>query len=245
PVGAIQSDRNPVMPWFCGGAIMLVSTFLALILMKEEYFVRKKYSFRKKFEEMVETVRSSVRYASGHDAVRFILILGIIQYFAIQAPNMQWQPLYVGFTGNKASLGLVWAGIALSVAFGGLLSGRFLAKCGHEKKALAFSQIAIGLGIILAGAFKFFPISITIFLLHEVARGLFKPLHDVYLNDNIPSKERATIISCGSIFRHLGGIVGLLVSGLVVIRTSIPFTWIASGLVLVIGTIIIAKNGKE
>lgn len=244
-LGAMLADRNPVLPWFFAGGILLISSVLTLVLMEEEYFVRRKYSIKAKFGEMAGTVRASVRYASSNQAVRFILFLGVIQYVAIQAPNMQWQPHYLEFTHHKAFLGVIWAGIAFAVAIGGLLSGRFMRKAGGEQQALVWSQILIGAGIVLAGASRVFSLSVTIFLLHEVARGIFKPIHDVYLHDNIPSKERATIVSCGSIVRHLGGMVGLFLSGLLVVRTSIPVTWIVSGAFLVLATLLVPKNGKK
>jgi len=245
-IGSVLADINPVLPWYCGGSVMIVSSILTLLLMKEEYFVRGDYKIKEKFTEMKQTVKASISFAIKDKTVRFILLLGTLQYFAIQAPNMQWQPLYLGITGKHTMLGWIWAGIALLSALGGMMSLAVLKRVdGDEKRALVASQISIGIGVALAGAFRLLPISLTIFLLHEIARGVFKPLHDVYLNDNIPSKERATIISCGSIFRHFGGIFGLLFSGFVALKTSIPTTWIISGTVLVIGTLIIAKNGKK
>jgi len=213
--------------------------------MKEEYFKKSRYSITEKVCELKGTVKRSIVYASSNKVVRFILGLTALQYIAIQAPNMQWQPLYLGPGGKHVTLGWIWVGIAALSALGGMVSGRFLTKVGDEKRALVTAQAAIGCGIALAGAFRLIPVSLLIFLLHEVARGLFKPLHDVYLNDNIPSKERATIISCGSILYHLAGIIGLVGSGYLAVRTSIGLTWVVSGTVLLAGTLILAKNGKK
>ena len=245
-IGSRVADINPVLPWYCGGFIMLLSSVLTLVLMKEEYFVRSKYSILEKFTEMKQTIKTSVKFARQDRVVRFVLLLGLLQFFAIQAPNMQWQPMYLGVSGKHAMLGWIWAGIALAMAIGGIMSARILRLCRNdEKKALVIVQVGIGVGILLAGAFRLLPISLAIFLLHEGTRGAFKPLNDVYLNDNIPSSERATIISCSSIVRHLGGMVGLLISGIIALRISIPVAWIVSGAFLVLATLVIAKNGKH
>lgn len=66
----------------------------------------------------------------------------------------------------------------------------------------------------------------------EIARGVFRPLKDVYLNDNIPSKERATLISFEATSHHIGGAGGLLVSGFLAEKLSIPVTWTFSGALL-------------
>jgi len=107
------------------------------------------------------------------------------------------------------------------------------------------SQLLVGLGIILAGAFSSYVLSVALFLGHEIARGAFLPIKDAYLNDNIPSKERATLISFESISHHIGGAVGLLVSGFLAQRVSISFTWIIFGLILIAGAAVMGKNGKK
>lgn len=156
-IGSMLADVNPVLPWYCGGCVMLVSSILTLFLMKEEYFVRGKYSIGEKLAEMKQTVKTSIGYVSKNKIIRFVLLLGILQYFAIQAPNMQWQPLYMGVTGKHAILGWIWAGIALSTALGGIMSDWILKRLGgNEKKALVAAQIGIGFGIALAGFFQTF-----------------------------------------------------------------------------------------
>lgn len=244
-IGSALADINPVIPWYCAGSILLLNSFLAILLMKEEYFSRNSYRVVEKLQELKKTVQRSIQYASSEKSVRFILILTTLQYVAIQAPNMQWQPLYIGEQGKHIWLGWIWVGISTLAALGGIVSNRFLAKVGDEKRALIIAQAAIGTGVALAGVLRLLPLSLMVFLLHEVARGLFKPLHDVYLNDNIPSKERATIISCSSILYHLGGIVGLVLSGFLAMKTSIGLTWIVFGLVLVVGTLLLARNGSK
>jgi sugar phosphate permease len=71
---------------------------------------------------------------------------------------------------------------------------------------------------------------------------VFEPIKETYLHDNIPSKERATVISFGSIAHHLGGAVGLLVSGLIALNGSIQLAWICSGLSLVVITLLLRKD---
>ncbi len=114
-----------------------------------------------------------------------------------------------------------------------------------EKRALALVQAMVGIGIAGSVMVGIFPLAVSAFLFHEIARGMFKPLKDVYLHDNIPSKERATIVSFESIAHHGGGMIGLLASGLLAERAGIPITWSLSGLLLLTSTLLVMRNGSR
>jgi len=243
--GSVLAERSLALPWLLGSVFALITGLLAIFLMKEEYFERQKFSFREGFRSMKNVTKRSISYGSKQKAVRFILLIGAVQYFAVQAPNMQWQPLFSQHFPNKTSLGFIYAGISISLIIGSALSSRLLRRVKDERAALVVSQLLVGLGIILAGAFSSYVLSVALFLGHEIARGAFLPIKDAYLNDNIPSKERATLISFESISHHIGGAVGLLVSGFLAQRVSISFTWIIFGLILIAGAAVMGKNGKK
>lgn len=243
--GAFLADKNMALPWIVAGFVMFVSGILSLIFMKEENFVRQKFSIKNGFEAMKNTISASMTYGMKHKVVRFILILAIFQFFCVQAANMQWQPFFSQFLSNKTGLGFVFAVIAIAMGLGSALATRFLKIVKNEQRALLVSQIIIGIGIATTTLFKFFSVALGIFVLHEAARGLFRPIKDVYLNDNIPSKERATLISFESLFQHIGGAVGLVVSGFLAEKISIPFTWVFSGVLLVVVSLLLMKSFRE
>ena len=89
------------------------------------------------------------------------------------------------------------------------------------------------------------PLIVILFLLHEVPRGCWNPLIDSYLQKRIPSHERATIASFCAIAPHIGGVVGLVVSGLIAQFFGISTAWIVSGASLIIGSLLVARNGNS
>ena len=240
--GAFLADKNMALPWVVAGFIMLVAGIAAMLLMKEEYFVKQNFSIKNGFLAMKNTAVTSFTYGMKHKVVRFVLVLAVIQFFAVQAPNMQWQPFFSQFLSNKTQLGFVFALIAIAMGVGSALAPWFLKKTKSEEKALLVSQAIIGVGVIATVFFDWFPAALSMFIVHEMARGLFKPIKDVYLNDHIPSKERATLISFESLFAHIGGAIGLFVSGLMAEKISIPFTWVFSGAVLICSSLWLMKN---
>jgi len=243
-MGAFLADRFLPLPWIIGGAVMLITALAAGIFMKEEYFVRQKFSFPAGIASMKNTVRTSIRYGMRHKTVRFILVIGTIQYLAVMAPNMQWQPLFLPHLTGKTELGYLWVAMALAMILGAQLAPWLLRKTISEKQALIVSQVVIGLGVLGAVAARSFGIALSSFLIHELARGAFRPLKDQYLHDNIPSKERATLVSFESISHHIGGLIGLVASGFIAESAGIPWAWTLSGLVLIAGTLLVAKNGR-
>ena len=244
-MGAAIADYSMVLPWIIGGTIILITGIAALIWMKEEYFVRQDLSFRAGLKSMKNVTRASIHYGIRNKVIRFILVIGAVQFVAVQAPNMQWQPFFKQFFKSQLSLGVLFASMTLGLMAGAALAPRFLRKIKDEKKSLVITQILIGLGIAGSVVWNVFPAAITMFLLHEIARGIFKPLKDAYLHNNIPSRERATLISFESIAHHSGGMIGLLLSGLLAERAGIRVTWALFGTALAISALLVAKNGYK
>ena len=117
----------------------------------------------------------------------------------------------------------------------------------NEKKFLIYSQVLMGAGLILPVLFGYFFLCLPAFLIHEFARGLFAPIKDDYINQSIPQKDsrRATLLSVESMARHLGGIIGLVLSGLIAKFSSIPITWMISGAFLIIATLLISEKREK
>ncbi|MBI4134563.1 MAG: hypothetical protein HY471_00445 [Candidatus Sungbacteria bacterium] len=243
--GAYLADVNIALPWVGGGCVFFVTLVLALAWMKEEYFVRQPFSVAGGLVAMRDTAKTSIHYGVRHKAIRFVLLMGTAQFFAVMAPNMQWQPFFSQFIESKATLGYIFSSMALAMMLGAWFAPKFLARVGSERRALALTQIVIGGGIAATIAFHWLPAALGTFLIHEVGRGVWKPLKDVYLHDNIPSKERATIVSFESVTHHIGGMMGLLVSGALAQYTSIATAWVVSGGILVASAMLLFKNGKE
>jgi MFS family permease len=245
-IGAFLIEKHVFLPWIIGGLIMGLVGIIATIYMEEEIeFTKNHFSFALSIKSMVETVRASTGHCVNNKSFRFILVSGFVQLFAVQAANMQWQPFFGQFFTNKSNFGFIYAGISIALIIGSIIAPKFLKIVKNEKLAISLSQLGIGLCIAITTLFHSLLPALSIFLFHELFRGIFNPLKDVYLNDNIPSKERATLISIDSTSRLFGGMIGLLVSGAIAQYVSLSMAWIFSGLILTIATLIMIKNDKN
>ncbi|MBP9822348.1 MAG: MFS transporter [Candidatus Pacebacteria bacterium] len=229
------------LPWFMAGSVMLSAGCLAMVFMKED-FKKKDLSFADDLARMKETVVDSVRYSLSSKPVRFILVVGMFQWFAVQAPNMQWQPFFRGSLSSQVELGYVKAGISICLMIGASIAPWFLGKIKDERKSIALIQIVVGFGIVGTVLSPLFGTAFAVFMGHEIARGMLDPLKETYLQDNIPQDKRATIASCDSMSMRVGGIIGLLVTGALAQYVSLPSAWIVSGLVLTIAALFLLRN---
>ena len=242
--GAYAGAYYDSLPWLIGSLGMLVVTLIAHFSMREDYFVRKSYSWSGGFEAMKETAHTSFRYAREDKAVRFILIATFVQIYSVQALNMYWQPFFRNHSIKEEHLGFIYTGMMFFIAIGSFLAGR-LKGSGKEKTVIYFSMLYVGATVLLATASPLLSVSLGFFLVHELGRGFWAPMADSYLHHRIPSEERATVMSFCSIAPHVGGAIGLLASGAIAEFFGIPTAWTVAGSALLIGALVVRKNDKN
>jgi len=250
-LGSFLADKSIVFPFIVGGFAMLLVGTVAAIFMKEDYFVREKLSFKRNIQTMKEKFKASVVYGRNNKAVKFVLLMGLIQTIAAKVFIVQCQPFFFQFFPNKASLGFLYVAMSITTIVGTTQSSWFLSKLQNPRKTLITLQIAIGLGVLLAGASVAFPplivlpIALSAFLLFNFAGGAFDPVSEEYLDKNIPSKERATLISFESMACGIGSVIGLIFGGYVAEIFSISAAWILIGGLLIVFSLIMRNNNKR
>lgn len=241
--GAMLFDIWITLPWFLGSIIFAITGTTAFLVMKEEYFVREPLSLEAGLVALKQTVISSIAYGLRNKNIRFIMLLVLALNFTTMAPNMQWQPFFKQWTSSQTSLGILWITMAFSLMAGSWLAPYALRYI-SERRVLLLCHIVTATGITGTVLFGLFPAALAMFLLHEVGRGAFVPIKTAYLHDNVPSKERATVVSFEAISHHVGGAIGLVVSGALAQYGSITCAWVISGGALFLMTILLSKNDR-
>lgn len=245
-IGGYLSDIAYQIPWLLGGIFYIITLIISSIIMKEEYFEHKYHSMSETFIKMKETTIDSITFVRDNKIFRFVILIGSIQAFCIMTSNMQWQKIFIDKLNLNSYMGILMAVIQIFVIIGNQISRKnIFGFSDNEKKGMAISQIIIGIGMIVTVLSQNFPVIITFFLLHELGRGMFGPIKDDYLQENIPSRKRATIGSFESMYIHIGGALGLVTSGWVAKNISIPSAWIISGSILIIMSIFVFVKNKK
>jgi MFS family permease len=232
------------LPWMVGACLLFCLTIAAMVMMDESYRTeRTEFSIKKGAKSMWDIVKKCARYSRNDEAVRFVLIITFVQILASMALNMYWQPFFTGRGIQPAHLGYLFFAMMMCLGAGSHLA-RSLVNA-DERKLIVRAQICLGIIVILMAVMPGFWVCAGLFLLHEVPRGFIQPLKDNYLHRRIPSEERATIASFCAIAPHIGGAIGLVLSGFVADRFGIAAAWICSGAVFVGGSLLIALTSKR
>lgn len=229
--GAALAGVDMRLPWFIGSFSMVLAFVVAILWMREDYFVKKPTSKNHGLTEIKRTAKVSIEYGLKNPAIRFLILVGTFQMFAMQPANMFWAPYYNGFTSSFLVIGMIRVAMQLAIIAGAKSSSWYVAKFVDYKKAILVAQMLIAVSLSVSGA-PWLAMSFGFFLTHEAGRGLFSPIKDKYLHSNITSSERATVSSFESLFNHLGGAVGLLAAGLVGKFGGIPLSWFIFGAIL-------------
>ena len=189
-LGSFLADKSIVFPFIVGGFAMLLVGIVAAIFMKEEYFIKEKLSFKINLQSMKERIKASVTYGRNNKTVKFVLLMGLIQAIAAKVFIVQCQPFFFQFFPNKASLGFLYIAMSIATIVGTTQSSWFLSKLQNPRKTLITLQVAIGLGVLLAGAsvalpsLIVLPIALSAFLFFNFAGGAFDPISEEYLDKN-------------------------------------------------------------
>lgn len=229
--GSIVADRNMHWPWFIGSGVMGVVFVLGSIVMKEEYFTPKRFSWSAVLASVKANGQASVQHGLKNKVVLFLLAVGTVQFLTTSAPNMQWSPFYQRYFPKMWQVGAFYVTFIAFVAIGNSLAPRFLRLVKDRSQAILLIQALVGIALAASGIVGVAG-SVAFFMLHEVGRGMFRPIKDAYLHDHIPSSERATMVSFESLSHHVGGVAGLIGSGYLAQAAGVPVTWLVSGGIL-------------
>jgi len=241
--GSYLSAWHPSLPWFFGGTVLTVTMIIVHFVMKEDYFEKKAFSWKLAFTAMWRTAKTSIRYGREDKTVRFVLITTGTYVFAVQGLNMYWQPYFKGHGVGEQYLGFLFDAMVISFSVGTFAASR-MKSLGNEKRLILTMLAVSGILVVVMSTMTSLPLVVAIFLLHEVPRGTIQPFMDSYLQQRIPSAERATIASFCATAPHIGGAIGLVVSGAIAQGFGIPGTWCVSGVILILGALLLAKNGN-
>lgn len=205
--GLIAQFSNLGVPYIVRVVLLLITFVTALFLMKDIGFAPEKASSYKKAIKGILT--SSVKYGFGRPAVRWVLLaspfisgVSIYVFYALQ-------PYLLELYGDEKAYwiaGLAAAIVAAAQIVGGLLVP-YVRRLFKRRTTVLLGGIGSS-GLVLVGL-AFMPnfyLVILMIVLWGLIGAAVGPVRQAYLNDLIPSKQRATVLSFDSLLGSSGGI---------------------------------------
>jgi hypothetical protein len=232
------------VPLMACGVGLLVLAVVLLLVMPERHFHRTPANERETVRHMLRTAREGMRVARLRPVVRTIAVVSLVMGLASEAFDRLWTvrvletfelPDIVGLDGEVVwftAIALAGTLVALVVS---VVVNRFasrLVSAEHPTwllaalvgvQALFVVAVAVGgvLWLVLAGLWG-----------RRAALALAAPIRSAWLNRNLSSRTRATVISMTSQLDAVGQVVGGPPLGALANRTSTSTALVASAVVL-------------
>lgn len=243
--GSFLGQIDLSLPWLFSCLAFGLLAVSANYFFKEEYFVKpEKIKFN--FEPIKKIAKESVLYGLNNRRLIVVVSFSTILAFSVQAINMYWPIIFKNnFSVPIKYMGFIFTGIILFSYLGSQFSKFWQGKINNKKNAIFLSQSITIIGIL--GCFFLTNLSLffVFFFFHEFGRGLFEPLNRAYINENIDSKNRATVLSFESMITRAGAGLGLVSSGLTANNFGILNSWLISSLVLFAGILIFWLKSRK
>jgi MFS family permease len=206
--GVIAQLTNLGVPFLIRGAVLAVMFVVAALTMRDLGFTPERGEGPIKATGTV--FRASVKYGLGNPPVRWLMLatpftagVGIYVFYALQPYLLElW-----GDEGAYSIAGLAAAILSGAGIVGGLIAP-FVRRLFHKRtSAILLATVSSAVVLIALSFTNNFWVAIVLLAVWGIASSVDDPVHRAYLNDMIPSKQRATVLSFDSLLGSAGGAV--------------------------------------
>ncbi|WP_411502187.1 MFS transporter [Brevibacillus centrosporus] len=237
------STQGAQLPYFVGGLMYMALGLLLILFMKETGFMpRMREAGSTAWQEMKTTWLTGVQVVRAQPILLLILIVTLFSGASSEGYDRLREAHLIREIGFPAAIPLsmaVWFGVmAVATAFLGLIGVKLTEKwldINNERIVMTGMFMLTFLRLL---AILFFALSpsfwwaLAALLLIGVIEAISSPLYDTWLNMNIPSNVRATVLSMLSQSNALGQTAGGPAVGWVGSRISVRASLIVAAVLL-------------
>ena len=206
--GVIAQVTSLGVPFLLRGAVLLAMFVVAYKLMRDLGFTPEPRGHPLRATSNV--FMASLEHGLKKPPVRWVMVaapfasgVGFYTFYALQPYLLE---LY-GDPEAYSVAGLAAAIVAGSQILGGYLAPRIRALFHKRTTALILGTFASALILTLLGLTNAFWLALGLLVLWGLVFAASMPIRQAYLNDMIPSKQRATVLSFDSLMGSTGGVV--------------------------------------
>jgi MFS family permease len=206
--GVIAQATNLGVPFLIRVAVLAVMFVVAYRLMWDLGFTPDRS--KTVLHSTREVVDASLKYGLKNPPVRWVMLsapfsagVGIYTFYALQ-------PYLLGLYGNPKAYTV--AGLAAAIVAGAQIAGGYLAPGFRRLFRKRTTSLILGasLNAVILGALGLthaFWIALLLLVAWALVFAAEMPIRQAYLNDMIPSRQRATVLSFETSMGSIGGVV--------------------------------------
>jgi MFS family permease len=244
--GVIAQATSLGVPFLLRVAVLLAMFAVAYKLMHDLGFVPARTGHPLRATRAV--FDASLEHGLKNRPVRWVMLaapfsagVGIYTFYALQPFLLE---LY-GDPNAYAVAGLAAAIVAGSQIAGGYAAPRIRGLFAKRTTALILAALASALLLVLLGATGSFWVALALLVLWGLIFAAATPIRQAYLNDMIPSQQRATVLSFDSLMGSSGGVVIQPVLGKAADVYSYSASLLLGGLIQLLAVPFLARSRGE
>jgi MFS family permease len=205
--GVIAQATNLGVPFLARAGVLVLLFIFAFVVMKDLGFTPDRSAGPLKATRTVLT--QSIEHGLKKRSVRYVIFsapfaggVGMYAFYALQPYLLQ---LYGDPTAYSIA-GVAAAVLSLAQVAGGLLAPRVRPLFAKRTGMMILASL-VSIGTLAAlGVNSLFWLAVMLLVVWGFVFAVAGPVRQAYLNDMIPSKQRATVLSFDSLFGSLGGV---------------------------------------
>ena len=244
--GGVLGQFDLALPYVVRAVLLLVTLAAGAVLMQDLGFTRRPLSLRTFGAETRAIFEAGVTYGWRNRVVRPLLFVSAASGAFFLYGFYSWQRYALDLLGRE----LIWvAGMLTAISsLAGICGNALVRRVMRDgdlrrspARVLAWSMAiitvltaAIGMVGLLVGTPGVAPLFVAAALWSawNVVFGVVGPVRQAYLNEQVPSAQRATVLSLDAFFSDVGGTGGQPALGWLAKVTSIPVGWLVGALFL-------------
>ncbi len=225
--GAIAQATNLGVPYVLRGILLALTFLVAFALMHDIGFTPRRSA--SVLREMGGIVRGSLKHGLGNPPVRWLMLAAPfatgVGYYAFYAMQPYLLELY-GTSDAYVIAGLAAAIVAGAQIVGGL-SVPLIRKAFERRTHVLLVAAAVSAGALATvGAIPHFWVALAALALWATVDAASYPVRQAFINDLIPSEQRATVLSSDNLLASSGGVVAQPLLGRIADLWSYPISYL-------------------
>jgi len=206
--GVIAQYTNLGVPYVIRSVVLVVTLLVAWRMMRDEGFTPD-HSMRMG-PHMRKLLGDSIRIGLRRPAMRWVILASPFQFGAGMFAFYALQPYLLELYGDPEAYGV--AGLAAAIVAGAQIGGGFAVhqirrRFSRRTTALAAGVIVSAASLAMVGVTSSFAVAVIVLLVWAGTFAAVGPIRQAYLNAQIPSKQRATVLSFDVLVGSAGGAV--------------------------------------
>jgi len=241
-VSSLLGYRMINLPIIVSGLLFIALAVFLMFFMRETNFTPSPAKDRNSWGQMGHTFAEGVKFIREKPVLMLIMAISLLYGLYSEGFDRLWTAHFLSDIGFPAALNLkqvVWIGIIdgsamlLSIAAVEYIKRR-MEKAGELERVFALTLINVFMVVtmILFGLSGNFSMALAMYLTFNILRTSNRPIYNAWINENIKSEVRATVLSTYGQIDALGQIIGGPIIGLIALKASIPAAIVVSGIIL-------------